>query len=74
MTRRSRMTTSQRIDLGQRRRTRGAEMYGEQPTPLDVRKYPGGGEGGSWDPGWPTDVSWLSPEIGWLDPNWSWLG
>jgi hypothetical protein len=80
MSRRSRITGSQRVDLAQRRRTRSTGLFSEQPVPLQAARLPGGGEGGSWDPGWPEPPappsgcsSWLSPRIGWLDPKASWL-
>ena len=72
MSRRSQLTSRQRIDLAQRRRTRGTDMYSEQPIALDVRRLPGGGAG-NWDPAWPTDTSWLSTTTGWMDPGWAWL-
>jgi hypothetical protein len=72
MTRRSQLTSRQRIDLAQRRRTRGNDMYSEQPTPLNVQRLPGGGAG-NWDPAWPTDSSWLSPATSWMDPGMGWL-
>jgi hypothetical protein len=73
MSRRSRITTSERIDLAQRRRTRTTGIWSEQPVPIQTAGLPGAGEGGSWDPAWPTDFSWLSPDISWVDPDWSWL-
>ena len=69
MTRRTALTQAQRIDMVQRRRSRGDLMYSEQPVPIDVRRLPGAGEGGSDGI---TDFSWLSSEISWLDPNVSW--
>lgn len=74
VSRRTPLTTGQRVDLNQRRRTRDARAYSEQPTPLNTRRLPNAGEGGSWDPAWPTDVSWLSADVSWMDPDWSWLG
>jgi hypothetical protein len=77
MSRRSRISPAQRIDLAQRRRTRTTGLWSEQPTPIQVGALPGGAEGGSWDPGWPEPnigcSSWLSPRIGWMDPKASWL-
>jgi hypothetical protein len=75
MTRRSRITDSQRIDLAQRRRTRGNDMYSEQPIALDVRRLSGGGEGGGAGPIETVAVnsSWLSPDASWTDPRLSWL-
>lgn len=70
MSRRSYLNASQRIDLVQRRRTREAVQYSEQPVPLDIRRLPGAGSGNGPAV---TDFSWLSPEIGWMDPDWSWL-
>lgn len=70
MTRRSSLSSSQRIDLVQRRRTRGDNMYSEQPVPLDIRRLPGTGDGGGAGI---TDFSWLSPEIGWMDATLSWI-
>lgn len=69
MSRRSALTVSQRIDLVQRRRTREGVQYSEQPVPLNIKRLPGAGDGGSGI----TDFSWLSPEIGWMDPEVSWL-
>jgi hypothetical protein len=80
MSRRSRITTSERIDLAQRRRTRTAGIWSEQPVPIRLGGLPGTAEGGTWDPGWPEPLpptggcsSWLSPRIGWMDPKASWL-
>lgn len=74
MTRRSRISTTQRINLVQRRRTRDGTLYSEQPVPLDIRRFSGAGEGAGIPvaPGI-TDFSWLSPEIGWMDPDVGWL-
>jgi hypothetical protein len=71
MTRRSFLQPSQRIDLVQRRRTREAALYSEQPVPIDIRRLPGAGEGAGYIG--ITDFSWLSPEISWMDPEVSWL-
>jgi hypothetical protein len=75
MSRRSQITSSQRIDLIQRRRTRDLPMYSESPIALNVHRLPGGGSGGGTEGEAPViiDMSWLSPDIGWMDPMRSWL-
>jgi hypothetical protein len=76
VSRRSRITTSERIDLAHRRRTRTTGIFSEQPVPVNILGLPGAG-GGGWDPAWPEPnvgcSSWLSPRIGWMDPKASWL-
>lgn len=71
MTRRPALSPSDQIDLIQRRRTRESARYSEQPVPIDIRRLPGTGEGGTYLPR--PDRSWLSPVIGWMDPGSSWL-
>ena len=73
MSRRSYLLSNQRIDLVQRRRSREATLYSEQPIPLNIKRLPGAGEG---DGGAVvvTDLSWMSPDISWTDSGWSWFG
>jgi hypothetical protein len=71
MTRRTSLSPTQQVDLVQRRRTREAGMYSEQPVPLDVLRLPGTGEGSGFVG--IANYSWLSPDIGWMDPEAGWL-
>lgn len=72
MTRRSYLLSKQRIDLVQRRRSRSATLFSEQPVPIDIRRLSGAGEGAGQAAA-AAAFSWLSPVIGWMDDEMSWL-
>lgn len=73
MSRRSYLSSIPKVDLAQRRRTREAVQYSEQPIPVNIHRLPGAGEG-TGGAVVTLDTSWLSPDYSWTDAGWSWLG